>query len=92
MGREFAEWVEFILGTADVHLSRFHPTFLPYSYKEYKLLQELSPLSSAALVASVFGTLLAPPPQILQLDIGSPHTNACEKVPAQVHLPCPIHV
>ncbi|EDR01299.1 exocyst complex component, exo70 subunit [Laccaria bicolor S238N-H82] len=44
-GREFGEWVELILGTAD---------------EEYKLLQELSPLSSTALVASAFGTLLTP--------------------------------
>ncbi|KAF8168883.1 exocyst complex component, exo70 subunit [Pholiota molesta] len=44
-GREFREWVELMLGTAE---------------EEYKLLLELSPLSSAQMVASAFGTLMAP--------------------------------
>ncbi|EDR10217.1 uncharacterized protein LACBIDRAFT_325913 [Laccaria bicolor S238N-H82] len=42
-GREFGEWVELILGTKD---------------EEFSLLQELSPLPSAALMASAFGMLL----------------------------------
>ena len=59
-GREFQEWVKLILGTADVRWSRFYPAFLPYlfSHTEFKLLQELSPPSSAALMVSAFGTLL----------------------------------
>ncbi|KAF8816737.1 exocyst complex component, exo70 subunit [Phlegmacium glaucopus] len=44
-GREFTEWVEFILGTSE---------------EEYKLLKELSPLSSLQMVASAYGTLMAP--------------------------------
>ena len=31
-GREFGEWVELILGTADVRWSRFYPAFLPYLF------------------------------------------------------------
>ncbi|KAF9008255.1 exocyst complex component, exo70 subunit [Cyathus striatus] len=44
-GREFGEWTEMLLGVAD---------------DEYKLLQALSPLSSPALLASAYGTLLVP--------------------------------
>ncbi|KAH6906048.1 Cullin repeat-like-containing domain protein [Coprinopsis sp. MPI-PUGE-AT-0042] len=44
-GREFGEWVELILGTAE---------------EEYKLLQELSPLSSPASISAAFGALLGP--------------------------------
>ncbi|KIM35849.1 hypothetical protein M413DRAFT_449580 [Hebeloma cylindrosporum] len=44
-GREFREWVELMLGTAE---------------EEYKLLLELSPLSSPQMVASAFGTLMEP--------------------------------
>jgi exocyst complex protein 7 len=31
-GREFGEWVELILGTADVRWARFHPAFSPYPF------------------------------------------------------------
>ena len=31
-GREFGEWVELILGTADVRWSRFHIAFLSYLF------------------------------------------------------------
>lgn len=44
-GREFREWVELMLGTAE---------------EEYKLLLELSPLSSSQMVASAYGTLMTP--------------------------------
>ncbi|KAJ3514001.1 hypothetical protein NLJ89_g2626 [Agrocybe chaxingu] len=44
-GRDFREWVEMMLGTAE---------------EEYKLLIELSPLSSPQMVASAYGTLMAP--------------------------------
>ncbi|CAA7257403.1 unnamed protein product [Cyclocybe aegerita] len=44
-GRDFREWVEMMLGTAE---------------EEYKLLIELSPLSSLQMVASAYGTLMAP--------------------------------
>ncbi|PPQ98996.1 hypothetical protein CVT24_003478 [Panaeolus cyanescens] len=44
-GREFKEWVELMIGTAD---------------DEYKLLIELSPLSSQAAIAAAFGTLMTP--------------------------------
>ncbi|KAF8811734.1 hypothetical protein BYT27DRAFT_7276127 [Phlegmacium glaucopus] len=44
-GREFTEWVELILGTSE---------------EEYKLLKELSPLSGLQMVASAYGTLMAP--------------------------------
>ncbi|TFK18960.1 exocyst complex component, exo70 subunit [Coprinopsis marcescibilis] len=44
-GREFGEWVELILGTAE---------------EEYKLLQELSPLSSPGSMSAAFSVLLVP--------------------------------
>ncbi|TFK32707.1 exocyst complex component exo70 subunit [Crucibulum laeve] len=44
-GREFGEWVELLLGVAE---------------DEYTLLKELTPLSSPAMIASAYGTLLAP--------------------------------
>ncbi|PPQ78842.1 hypothetical protein CVT25_010628 [Psilocybe cyanescens] len=44
-GREFRDWVELMLGTAE---------------EEYKLLIELCPLSSPSMVASAFGTLMVP--------------------------------
>ncbi|KAF8148207.1 exocyst complex component, exo70 subunit [Crassisporium funariophilum] len=44
-GREFREWVELMLGTAE---------------EEYKLLKELSPLSSPQMMASAFGALMIP--------------------------------
>ncbi|KAF9527700.1 exocyst complex component, exo70 subunit [Crepidotus variabilis] len=44
-GREFREWVELMLGTAE---------------EEYKLLLELSPLSTVPAIALSFGTLMIP--------------------------------
>ncbi|KAF9556789.1 exocyst complex component, exo70 subunit [Agrocybe pediades] len=44
-GREFREWVELMLGTAE---------------EEYKLLIELSPLSNPQTIASAYGTLMVP--------------------------------
>ena len=61
-GREFREWVELMLGTAEV--CYFSPSMsFPYVFhrqEEYKLLLELSPLSSPQMVASAFGTLMEP--------------------------------
>ncbi|KAH9477346.1 Exocyst complex component 7 [Psilocybe cubensis] len=44
-GREFRDWVELMLGTAE---------------EEYKLLIELCPLSNPPMVSSAFGTLMVP--------------------------------
>lgn len=61
-GREFTEWVELILGISEVCVifCLLSQLSLFVSQEEYKLSKELSPLSSPQVVASAFGTLMAP--------------------------------
>ena len=92
-GREFGEWVELILGTADVSWSRFLPCTLALSVflggiqAASRIKSTIERRARGVSVRNAFGSH----PQTLQLNIGGP-SNAREKVFAQVHLPGPIRI
>ena len=92
-GREFGEWVELILGTADVRWSRFLPCILALSVflggiqAPSRIKSTIERRARGVSVRNASDSHS----QTLQLNIGGP-SNAREKVSAQVHLPCPIRI